>query len=75
MESERFEYFDLWKCVYVNDIQTDKIVYYRDGVWKEEKDMDRHQLEMNDMGLRIPEKWALEKTKGSSPLTYIESII
>ena len=75
MESERFEYFDLWKCVHVYDIQTDKIVYYRDGVWKEEKDMDRHQLEMNDMGLRISEKWALEKTKGSSPLTYIETII
>ena len=72
---ERFEYYDLWKCVYAYDTQTSTIVYFKDKAWHEECNMTHHELEMNDMGLRISEKWAMDKTKGSHPLPFVEELI
>ena len=72
---ERFEYYDLWKCVYAYDTQSKTIVFFKDGQWHEEYDMDHHALAMNDMGMRITEVIALKKTKGSLPLPYVEELI
>ena len=71
---ERFEYYDLWKCIFVYDSETDLIVYYKDGRWQKETSMTLHELRMNDMGLRISEAWAMDKTNGSHPLPFIESL-
>lgn len=72
MDNERFEYYDLWKCIYVYDSLTDSIIYYRDGAWHKEEQMSHHALEMEDMGLRIGRQWALEKTKGSTPEEFLD---
>ena len=75
MEEERFEYYDLWKCVFAYDTRSHYIVYFKDGAWHAEYNMNHHDLEMEDMGMRIPESWAMEKTKGSSPLPFVEECL
>ena len=72
---ERFEYYDLWKCIYVYDTESTFIVYFKNGDWHEECNMSHQELAMNDMGTRIPESWALKKTNGLSPLEFVEELI
>ena len=72
---DRLEYYDLWKCIYVYDSESSLIVCYKDGEWREERGMTHRQLEMEDMGMRVSEAWAMEKTKGSSPLPFLSKLI
>lgn len=72
---ERFEYYDLWKCVFAYDTKSSTIVYWKDGAWHEELEMDHHRLEMEDMGMRIPEEWARDKTGGSLPYEYVDELL